>query len=198
MIKRNIKKYIAILMIFCGLILNIHNYYVNYHKEISEKESIEVFFEKEENKNEEIKTLKENKEIINYIAILEIPRINLKKGLVDPNSSLNDVSQNIEILNPVSMPDKENSTFILASHSGNANISYFNRLDELDIGDDVYVYYKNIKYTYKITEYYQVDKTGTINLKTNDKDKQIVLTSCNRPNTRQLVYIGTLKDEKSY
>lgn len=33
----------------------------------------------------------------NYIAILEIPSINLKRGLVDPNSKYNNVNYNIQI-----------------------------------------------------------------------------------------------------
>jgi sortase (surface protein transpeptidase) len=70
----------------------------------------------------------ESPEKMNYIAILKIPKINLERGLVDPNSYLNDVKYNVEILDESSMPDEIGGNVILASHSGTARISYFKNL----------------------------------------------------------------------
>ena len=187
--KENIKKYIAISMIFISSIIGIYHYYNNIHKTNLEKESAEVFIEE---------TVKENKKVINYIAVLEIPKINLKRGLVDPSSSSNNVGENIQILNPTSMPNEDNHTFILAAHSGSSQVAYFDDLNKLSNGDNVYVYYKNIKYIYKITNDYSEKKTGTIVIKKDSDESVIVLTSCSTSNTKQLVYIGKLIGKESY
>lgn len=197
--KENIKIIIAFLLVFIGLLIGIYHYYDNLHKEELEIKGVELFFE-ETIKESKTKKPLNNKEVINYIAVLEIPKINLKRGLVNPDSLDNDVSKNIEILKPVEMPDKKSGTFILASHSGNSNIAYFDRLNELTKGDLVFVYYKGIKYHYKITNSYTEDKDGTIIIK-REKDKNvIVLTTCKKTSKdKQLVYIGNLieKEEMS-
>ena len=86
-----------------------------------------------------------------YIGYLEIPKINLKRGFVNPNSPDNDVSKNIQIIKSSDMPDVNKGNFILAAHSGTAYISFFNTLYMLNEGDYAYVTYNGVKYTYKIT-----------------------------------------------
>lgn len=199
--KENIKKYIAISMIFISSIIGIYHYYNNIHKTNLEKESAEVFIEETVKENKKVeKKKKESKtnNVINYIAVLEIPKINLKRGLVDPSSSSNNVGENIQILNPTSMPNEDNHTFILAAHSGSSQVAYFDDLNKLSNGDNVYVYYKNIKYIYKITNNYSEKKTGSIVIKKDSDESVIVLTSCSKSNTKQLVYTGKLIGKESY
>ncbi len=74
--------------------------------------------------NNTIKT--DNKE--EYYGVLEIPKINLKKGFYNINSKLNDVNSNIELLKESVMPDNKNSTIYLAAHSGNSYLGYFKKL----------------------------------------------------------------------
>ena len=57
------------------------------------------------------------------LAILEIPKIKLKKPLYKVGSKLNNVNKNIEVLHESTMPNHENGSLILASHSGNSKIS---------------------------------------------------------------------------
>lgn len=199
MIERNIKKVISVLLIICGLLISITTYCNHYYKEQQEKYSVEVFLNKN-TKKKEVEKMKKSKtyEVINYIAVLEIPKINIKNGLVDPDSKLNNVGSNITILRPISMPDEENHTFILAAHSGTSKVSYFNNLDQLSYGDLVYVYYKNIKYTYKMTNYYKSKKTGSIIIKKDENSSVIALTSCSRENKKQLTYIGTLINKEKF
>ena len=128
----------------------------------------------------------------NYIGVLEIPKIRLKKGFVNPFSVHNNISENITVLKPYMMPDEKNSTFLLAAHSGNSNISFFKYLYKLSIVDTVYVYYNNKKYIYKIVKCYEENKNGTITIKDNNSIRKIVLTTCGYFD-KQLVYIGHLK-----
>ena len=128
-----------------------------------------------------------------YIGIIEIPKIRLKKGFVNPFSIHNNIDENITILRPVMMPDEKNSTFLLAAHSGNSNISFFKNLSKLSISDHIYTYYKDRKYIYKIVKYYSENKNGTIVIKDNTNVRKIILTTCKSFN-KQLVYIGHLKE----
>ena len=185
---------ISVLLILLGLNLNIYDLITTKKKKLEENKNIEIFF-----KSADI-NIAEAIENNLYIAVIEIPKINLKKGLVDINSSHNNVNENITILSNSKMPNINNSTLILAAHSGNANISYFNNLNKLKLNDLVYIYYDNIKYEYKIINYYEEEKDGGITIKKNSNDKNIiVLTTCKQiTNDRQLTYIGELTSESVY
>ena len=91
---------------------------------IKEQEIIEDDKKDEEPKNEEVKEHKK----IEYIAVLKIPKINLERGLVDPNSYLNNIDYNVQILKNSAMPDQKYGNVMLAAHSGNARVSYFRNL----------------------------------------------------------------------
>lgn len=184
---------ISILLFILGLFININDYLNSKQIEKEEKQQINTFFEKE------IHGI-EPKEITNktydYIAVLEIPSINLKKGLVSPYSIYNNVNENITILSD--MPDKAN-IFLLAAHSGTANISYFKHLNSLEINDYIYVYYKNTKYIYKVNNYYEEEKPNITIKNKSEIENLIVLTTC-KPitNDKQLTYVAHLEGTSSY
>ena len=134
----------------------------------------------------------------NYVAVLEIPTINLRRGLYEKNDPNNNVNRNIYMLKDTVLPDESDvSHILLASHSGNSYISYFKNLHKLDENDEVYFYYKNTKYVYSIYKIYEVDKTGNVELKrTNNSD--ITLITCKGNLNKQIVVIGTLKSKEAY
>ena len=130
---------------------------------------------------------------INY-NYLEIKKINLKQPFYEINDKNNTIEKNIEILKESIMPDKDNSIVIIAAHSGEGDIAYFNNLTELTINDELLLSYNNKIYKYYIKEIYEEDKTGYINVN-KEKEKQLILTTChpNKPN-KQLV-INAIKKE---
>lgn len=135
----------------------------------------------------------------NYLFILDIPKINIKKGIYNKNSSLNNVDKNITILPSSSMPDEKNGSVILASHNGNTRVSYFKNLEKLSKDDLVYIYYKGNKYTYKIYKNEIVDKVGKINVNKKSNVSTICLISCkNGTNDKQIVYLGELINTTTY
>ena len=138
-----------------------------------------------------------NDEEVSYVAFLEIPKIGLKRGLVSPFSSFNDVASNIEIIYPYEMPDVNGGTFILAAHSGNLDVSFFRNLRNLELNDLVYVYYNSEKFVYKIVRYYEEKRTGYISIKKGKDKNVIVLTTC-KNKREQLIYIGTLIERGEY
>ena len=53
-----------------------------------------------------------------YVGVLEIPKVNLKKGFVSIDSKYNNVNKNIEIMKESSYPDVDGSLMVMASHNG--------------------------------------------------------------------------------
>ena len=206
------KKKFAIIFVIISLIIScilvISNYY---YQNIEEEIYIEDYIgdtttstntsatitSKLKNKIKKIvkTTIKNN----DYLLVLEIPKINIKKGVYNKNNKLNNVDKNITILNDSSMPDEVNGSVILASHNGNTRVSYFKHLEKLNINDQVYIYYKGYKYTYKIYKSEVVNKVGQIKINKKSNVSNIVLISCkNGTNDKQVVYLGELIKKDKY
>ena len=102
-----------------------------------------------------------------YLYVLEIPSINLKQGIgTNINKELIMINNNI-----------------IAGHSGHCKMCFFNKLDQIEIGDIVYLYtpYKKIYYVSKINIY--------------DKDKIIInnelnLVTCLKLDSTKRLVIG--------
>ena len=194
---------IGVFFIFLGSSYLIYNQYNNKKQDSINDELIEDYFKVED---EIIETPQKDieeekpvpKEKIDYIAVLEIPKIKLKRGIVDKNSSYNNVNRNIYTLKETTMPDEEdNSHIMLASHSGNSYISYFKNLNKLNLNDEVYFFYKNNKYVYKVIKKYEVEKTGTVKLsKKNSSD--ITLITCVSGTNNQIVLVANLESIENY
>jgi len=204
------KRYLLIILIgifffLFGIFFFTYDYYQKEKQNNIEREKIEEFFEIDEQEEVQEELIPDNEKDSNnevkeenYIGILEIPKINLKKGLVDKNSSSNNVDKNIYTLKETTLPDEQlNSHIILAAHSGNSYISYFKNLKKLDMKDKVYFYYKNVKYIYEISNKYEIDKTGTTELKITNKS-DITLITCISGTNKQVVYVANLIDKESY
>ena len=194
---------IGIYFIFLGSSYLIYNQYNNKKQDSINDELIEDYFKVEdeiiETPQKEIEEEKPvSKEKIDYIAVLEIPKIKLKRGIVDKNSSYNNVNRNIYTLKETTMPDeKDNSHIMLASHSGNSYISFFKNLKKLDMKDKINFYYKGVKYIYEVSNRYEIEKTGTTDLKITNKS-DITLITCISGTNKQVVYVGNLVDKENY
>ena len=188
-----------------GIYLISIKYVDNYYKDKRDQRNLNNFFNEENLPTNNI----ENKAIVNkkstsnvennYIAVLEIPKINIKRGLLAIDNKYNNIEYNITILKGSDYPDVENGNFILASHSGTGRIAFFSNLNKLNIDDYVYVYYKKIKYTYKVNNKYLAEKNGTLKLSASHEKSIITLTTCD-PNSKskQLIVIGELVATDSY
>ena len=197
--KRNKRKSLIILgsfliiLSFSILFLKYFNLYKNDEKE---KKSLENFYIKEEVINKDIKEEKvEQTKSSNYdyVAVLRIPKINLKKGLVSKSSKYNNIEYNVTIHELSSRPDEINGNVILMAHSGTAYISYFNNLKYLNINDHIFLDYNNKTYNYKITNIYDVEKTGSLNIKRNNNKSTITLITCRDNSNKQIVIIGEIE-----
>ena len=130
--------------------LSVYNYYQTQKDEEMVNDYIEEtkIVDEEEMEEEQPEIKKEYQQEINYTAILEIPSINLKRGVVDSTKNFNSINYAISVDKHSNYPNKVGN-FILYAHSGNSNISYFKKLIDVEINDNVFIYYEGIKYNYK-------------------------------------------------
>lgn len=164
-------------------------------EEMEEKIVPSIDEENGEDKNEIIT----NKNIsYNYIGTIEIDKINLKRGFLDISSPYNNVDRNVTVIQQSSFPNVDKGNLILAAHSGNCSICYFDKLYKLSVGDKAIVYYKNYKYSYKLKSIYNVPKTGEVEIRRDPSKTVLTLITCtHNSDNEQTVYIFELsKKEK--
>lgn len=190
---------IGSLMIFITLGFFSYKYLNLYLIQDKEERSVKYYLNKVTDKiidNNIDEDITEEKDLINYIAVVEIPKIKLVRGLVDKNDSLNNVDYNIQILKESTMPNVDYSNLYLAAHSGSSSVSYFKYLDRLIYNDEVYIYYQNIKYIYKVVKLYEIDKNGYAEIQRRGGTKHLILVTCIDGTEKQLVIICDLKEER--
>ena len=159
----------------------VKDYYIN--DTISEPDSKVERLNREEGKEE-------------YLGILEIPKINLKKGFYSINSKNNNINKNITILKESKLPNMDGSIIYLVAHSGYGYLAYFRELNKLKINDIINIDINNIKYKYTVFDIYEMEKNGKIVINHNIKEKYLVLSTCS--NNKQLVVISKLLNEDLY
>lgn len=192
---------IALLLVGGNILYN----YLSYQKEQKQIDNFlnkEIVIEKEPT-TEEDNNVKENEEvkeeIPNYIGILEIPNISLKKGFYSIDNKNNNVNKNIEVLQNSDMPNVENGLFAIAGHSGTGKLGFFNKLYKLNKDDLIYVYYQNIKYTYQITSITRQDKQGFITISRQKDTTELLLTTCDQQTKgKQVIVMSKLIEKSSY
>lgn len=142
----------------------------------------------------EIKSIISSTEIFSNIPTtledyyIKIPKINLLQPFYKKTSELNNVNKGIEQLS--NCDSLSTCTLVLASHSGNSNISYFKNLNLLTINDQVIVYFKQKEYLYILKKIIYQEKIGFITIPKNTYD--LVLTTCNKTNSNlQDIYLFT-------
>lgn len=170
--------------------------FLNIGKEEVEEIKVDIDEEeiKEQPKQEEKKTSN-----YNYIGVLEIPKINIKRGFLNIKDKGNNVNKNLQVIKGSDMPNVKNGNLIIAAHSGNSYISYFKNLHKLSNDDVAYVYFNNIKYTYKVAGKYDVEKNGKVTIHRDNKKNTLTLITCSQTDkTKQIVYILELESEENY
>lgn len=180
----------------------------NYLDKKQEQDLIKDFYEQQEEYvvdvpvmeeeliEEEVVEQEEKKEtttpVINYIAVIKIPKIGLEKGLASKGSYWNNVNRNIEILSESDMPDVENGNVILAGHSGNSGVSYFRKLNKLQNDDIVSIVYNGKEYKYKMVNSYEIEKNGYAHIVRNAEKSTLTLITCKHNTNKQIVIICEL------
>ena len=142
---------------------------------------------KEEREEKETEDKKANYE---YIGELAIPDIRLRRGFVSKESKYNNIEYNITVAKEADYPDVPMGNFILMAHSGNAYISFFDKLYRLQIGATASVSYNAITYNYQLTNIYNQSKTGTVAIYRDSTKRTLTLITCtHNDDYNQTIYI---------
>lgn len=203
----------ALIIFLLGIYLISYNYLVGKKEKIYSSMNLLLFEdEKPKDLNVEVESSADESTIpddeennvskkvsYNYVGTIEISKIKLKRGFLDISSPYNNVDRNVTVIQQSSFPNVEHGNLILAAHSGNCSICYFDKLYKLSIGDKALVYYKNYKYSYKLVDIYNVPKTGEVEIKRDPGKTVLTLITCtHNSDTEQTVYIFELvKKEKN-
>lgn len=196
--------FIGIFIFLCGAISFTSYYFIKFHNRKEIEVKVEEYIDNsskvtvDESETQEEQKGESKVDYDSYNMVIEIPSINLKYGLYDINSRYNSVYYGLQILRESDMPDVTNGNLIIAGHSGNSSISFFRNLHYLELDQDVYIYYNGIKYTYKIVNRYEEEKTGTITIHRNSNKTIIGLITCKSRSNSQYVYIGELINKEVY
>lgn len=193
------------MLMLCSLILAAFYYTYQYSIQKKNEDDINTYIEETKNQDvviEESEPIKQEtkKEIkkINYTAVLEIPSIKLKQGIVNATSNFESINYAVSADKNGSYPDQKGN-FILYAHSGNNRIAYFDNLYKVNIVDDIYVYYNGTKYHYTVFDKYNIEKNGKLNVLSTTTNQYITLVTCNQQDKgKQIVIVGKLINQVQY
>lgn len=201
-IKRKTKKLIfGIIVVLIGIMVGIIPIF---YKETAEKKENTKVNDYIKDTSIIEKTIDENNKAEENIKqelllILEIPKINLKRGVYPLHSEENTIEKNVAIMKESSLPTDLNGNVVLEAHNGTASISYFNQLNKLNIDDQAYIYYQGTKYIYTVDKIYDVKKDGDVEVNRNTNKNTLTLITCKKnTNDRQLVIILYLSSKEEY
>lgn len=190
---KHIKNFGIVLVIlghyyFCSYVLSeVHNM-ENYVPKVEIVDSSKIKVKEESN----LTKVKQKKLVYDeYLGVIQIPKISLKRYLYNIDSSQNNVNKNIEVLKSSDMPDVIGGNLILAGHNGNTSAGHFRNLHKLSLGDNIIINYNGVNYNYKVDKIYDVLKTGSVVIKRDKSKNTITLITC-LGSDRQLVIIGYL------
>jgi len=189
---------ISILFISCGLMLLTYNMFLNKTQEKIEEEQLIDFFEKFDNENAGIVSEETEEHFIvnNYLGVIEIPSISLETGIVMSNSNFSTMNKSVSIYPNSNMPNEVNGNFVLFAHTGSSRVSYFKNIHKLVNGDEVYIYYNNVKYTYKVINKYNVSMYDYTPLNKMKGKTIITLMTCKKgDNKYRTIIVGELVND---
>lgn len=181
------------------LFYNIYNFCINHIEEKQTEEFINNPVVEDtpviEETTEEVKEEVKQSEAYNYIGVLEIPKINFKRGFLDIKDKNNNVNKNIQVLENSTMLNVNGGLLVIAGHSGSGRVAFFRNLYKLKENDQIYIYYENIKYIYQVQKYYEETKDGDISIDKNS-ESTLVLTTCSQTDkNKQIVIVSKLIDK---
>ena len=82
----------------------------------------------------------------------------------------------------------------IAAHSGTGRASYFKHLDNLTIGDEIKLIYKDKTYYYKVKNIWEEKKDGDINI-LREEQKQLILTTCSPTKDNMQLVINCVEEK---
>jgi len=162
--KKNILKLIIVVLVIALTKEMFIGLYVNYKN----KESITSYYK--------------NDSSFNYESdmIIIIPKINLKRVVKKANDDFKNLNESLVYYKR----NNPNEKLLIFGHSGVGYGTYFNRIDELEVGNKVYLYINKLKVTYAVSGKYTVLETN-ISILNNDEERSLLLITCDKNNKKK-------------
>ena len=207
--KRNSLLIIGILLIIIGMMIGIIPIFLDNNEVKVVNQKLDDFINKSSIKDKkeptpnvittQPTTVVNNGNQDDYLLILEIPKVSLRKGVYTFYSPLNNLEKNVEILKESNLPGVEKGNVVLQAHNGTSKKSFFGKLHLMEVNDYVYIYYNGIKYTYKINKIYDVSKDGDVEIYRDLDKTTLTLITCKKgTKDRQIVIVSYLEQEEEY
>jgi len=200
--KGKVRNIISILLILIGIGLLLFAFKGKWETKRVQDELYDKFISQErevnqeENKNnkEENKNNKEEKlsyvDMVNPIAILEIPKINLKVVIAEGTAD-EIIKYAVGHFEDTVMPG-DVGNFALAGHRNYDTGEFFLRLNKLEVNDDIIVSTHDKTFTYKVTDSFTVAPEDTYVLDKSE-DAIITLVTCTYDGKERLIVKGKLE-----
>lgn len=127
------------------------------------------------------------------IGILSIPKIDLKTAVLEGVNN-NTLRYAVGHYENTPLPNEEGN-FCIVGHRSYSYGEFFNRLNEMEIGDGIYMESSGITYTYKVADILLVNPEDTWVLDSTE-DSMITLITCTpiRIGSHRLIIKGILED----
>lgn len=139
----------------------------------------------------EVKSYYENNSSFNYKSdmVLNIPKVNLETVVKKANNDFGNLNKNIVYYKN----DNYKKSIIILGHSGVGYGTFFNRIDELDKDDVIYLYKDKLKISYTVDKKYSILDTDIDVLKINNTPGLTLITCDKKDKNKRLVVKLTLK-----
>ncbi len=116
--------------------------------------------------------------------IITIPKINLERVVEKATADFKNLDEGLVYYNHNNPMEK----LVIFGHSGVGYGTYFNRLDELELGDKVHLYINKSKITYVVSKKYKVLETDT-SILNNDEERSLILVTCDKYNKKNRLIV---------
>lgn len=120
------------------------------------------------------------------LFILNIPRINLREKVYTKDSSLNQVDLHVQILEESNL---EKNFFFLAAHSGTSDVSYFNRIVELEKGDLIWLEEGEKRISFVVEDLFSIQKNGYFEYFSDEEQEILYLITCSLENSQEQLVV---------
>lgn len=179
------KDKISKLLIIMGLLVIIGSLTLSFYSKYIENTALSKFEEKIEN-NQVSSEINSGDEI----GIIEIESVNLKNVIVQ--STANEYLKYHVCHFEESVMPGEDGNFALAGHSSYMYNQVFNNLHKVNIGDEIVIKTVDNKFTYRITEVFDVEAEDTYVLDQDTSKKEITLVTCTNGGKQRFIVKGEI------
>lgn len=199
--KDKVYKILGYSLLVIGLVGIGSSFYIGYIGEKHNKELINNFewdnaleVDSTIDISEEDSTDKKNQFASNVIAIINIPKVDIRYPVVE-GTTADILKKSLGHFEGTALAG-EVGNFCVAGHRNSSYAKYFNRLDEVNVGDEIIVETRTNKYTYIVNKTFKIHESETDVLDQTDEKKITLITCTNgyKPKYR-IVVQGILKEE---